>query len=722
MGRTDRIEDGGLFSFDFTTMSNTLEDVFKRQKDYAEQVAEIEKKAMMDAVKRQSEAKRRSFIKIEEEVAKAELDGVKDTEAYRQKLRKKAIKEEYEERLKRDNARYAEELERVKKDPRYRGIKEKVSEISSKYNENAQMLRFYESLEELTDAQKKDKEQRESEQKRLNRESAQMQLTQALIDTLQGLTNSVNSTMKTYTELQKGTNARLQGKQLNPAWRVGGFLTGKNPADTFGIMESRLSAAVGVSPYFRTESMLTNLSNLINEGISSNVEQRAFLQTASENIANTFDVANSALLRIIRLQQQDSSAARLGMEAYLTRFLNSMVDNTEYLNRTFDSVQEALVEASSQMSVESSTELEYVIQKWLGALVGMGLSDQTATGLAQALGYLGSGNVEALNQSSLQNLLVMAASRGNMSYSNLLTQGLDAKSADALLNNLVAYMVEINSSGNNVVKSQFANTFGLSYSDLAAASNLAPSMSSIYGNTQSFQDMYNELGSQLLMVPLRMSMSTMIDNLWDNMQFGVGKEIASNPALAAIWKVTDLISQNTGGINIPFVNAMGFGVDLNTSVENLLKLGIVGTSSLGMIGDLISGLTTSVAPASALLKLGISSGNTTISRGTGLGTATSGLYTSASTITSIGNAGGEDIRQGALAGANDEARTNTPLNEDEEKLKNASKNIYEYLTNEVRLKEQLDTLIGFVSDIRNDVDEINGRTFGTGSKYGGSYV
>lgn len=722
MGRTDRIEDGGLFSFDFTTMSNTLEDVFKRQKDYVEQVAEIEKKAMMDAVKRQSEAKRRSFIKIEEEVAKAELDGVKDIEAYRQKLRKKAIKEEYEERLKRDNERYAEELKKIKNDPRYKGTKEKVSEISSKYNENAQMLRFYDSLKELTDAQKKDKEQRESEQKRLNMESAQMQLTQALIDTLQGLTNSVNSTMKTYTELQKGTNARLQGKQLNPAWRVGGFLTGKNPADTFGIMENRLSAAVGVSPYFRTESMLTNLSNLINEGISSNVEQRAFLQTASENIANTFDVANSALLRIIRLQQQDSSAARLGMEAYLTRFLNSMVDNTEYLNRTFDSVQEALVEASSQMSVESSTELEYVIQKWLGALVGMGLSDQTATGLAQALGYLGSGNVEALNQSSLQNLLVMAASRGNMSYSNLLTQGLDAKSADALLNNLVAYMVEINSSGNNVVKSQFANTFGLSYSDLAAASNLAPSMSSIYGNTQSFQDMYNELGSQLLMVPLRMSMSTMIDNLWDNMQFGVGKEIASNPALAAIWKVTDLISQNTGGINIPFVNAMGFGVDLNTSVENLLKLGIVGTSSLGMIGDLISGLTTSVAPASALLKLGISSGNTTISRGTGLGTATSGLYTSASTVTSIGNAGGEDIRQGALAGANDEARTNTPLNEDEEKLKNASKNIYEYLTNEVRLKEQLDTLIGFVSDIRNDVDEINGRTFGTGSKYGGSYV
>ena len=481
MGRTDRIEDGGLFSFDFTTMSNTLEDVFKRQKDYAEQVAEIEKKAMMDAVKRQSEAKRRSFIKIEEEVAKAGLDGVKDTEAYRQKLRKKAIKEEYEERLKRDNERYAEELKKIKNDPRYKGTKEKVSEISSRYNENAQMLRFYDSLKELTDAQKKDKEQRESEQKQLNMESAKMQLTQALIDTMQGLTNSVNSTMKTYTELQKGTNARLQGKQLNPAWRVGGFLTGKNPADTFGIMENRLSAAVGVSPYFRTESMLTNLSNLINEGISSNVEQRAFLQTASENIANTFDVANSALLRIIRLQQQDSSAARLGMEAYLTRFLNSMVDNTEYLNRTFDSVQEALVEASSQMSVESSTELEYVIQKWLGALVGMGLSDQTATGLAQALGYLGSGNVEALNQSSLQNLLVMAASRGNMSYSNLLTQGLDAKSADALLNNLVAYMVEINSSGNNVVKSQFANTFGLSYSDLAAASNLAPSMSSISG-------------------------------------------------------------------------------------------------------------------------------------------------------------------------------------------------------------------------------------------------
>ena len=45
-----------------------------------------------------------------------------------------------------------------------------------------------------------------------------------------------------------------------------------------------------------------------------------------------------------------------------------------------------------------------------------------------------------------------------------------------------------------------------------------------------------------------------------------------------------MIQGLTGGINIPFITAFGTGVDINTSVENLMKLGIVGVSTLGING------------------------------------------------------------------------------------------------------------------------------------------
>lgn len=709
--RTSKMDE--IFSFDSSTETKTLQDMFDMEKDNVKQIAEFRKKINDEIVKEQERKLKRSYVKIQEEITQARLDGVKDIVSLEEKLKKKAIKDEYEDRMARMKKLYEEELKAAKK----KGTKETVSEINKAYEALDESLRLAKIMLDkgdiTSDEYAKKKQDIENKQNELNAQSATKQVMQGLINALQGLSDSVNSNMKTYTELQKGTNARLQGKQLGAGWRAAGLLAGKNPMDTFGIMESRLSLAVGINPYFRTETMLTNLSNLINEGISSNVEQRAFLQTASENIANTFDVANGALLRIIRLQQQDSTAARLGMEAYLTRFLNSLVDNTEYLNQTFDNVQEALVETSSHMSVQAATELEYVIQKWLGSLVGVGMSDTTATNIAQALGYLGSGNVDALSSSNLQNLLVMAASRSNLSYSDLLTQGLNATNADLLLNNLVAYMVEIEKSGNNVVKSQFANTFGISYSDLAAAANLAPSMKSIYGNTKSFSDMYGELAYQLTMVPLRMSMSTMFDNLWENLEFGLGKNIASSPALAAMWKVTDLIQQNTGGINIPFVNAMGFGLDMNTTVENLVKLGIVGISSLGMIGDAISGLVTSVAPASTLLKLGILPNNTTISRGSGLGSYSSGLSTSQSSVQTVGQGSGESIKEGALAGAKSEAQQESGSSaEEEEEMKKANVNIYKYLTE--TFDNKMDRLLGYIDGVESKLDDIERKMISAG--------
>lgn len=709
--------------------AKTLKDVLDIEKDNAKKLNEFKKKLQRDLVKAQEKALEQSYAKIEQTLYQAKLDGVKDLVSLEAKLRKDAIKEEAKERLKSQNDLYKEELEKIKEQQASQNkillgrIDSRLSSNKSKMDENEATLALYEKLgDSLTKEQENDKKEREEEQKKLASEQKSLTTQKALIETLQSLTNSINnsinSNMKIYTSLQAGTNARLQGRNTSVADRLWAMSTGRNPLDNFAMLENRLTSAVGINPYFRTESMLTNLSNLINEGISSNVEQRAFLQTASENIATTFDVANAALFRIIRLQQSDSTAARLGMEAYLTRFLNDLVDNTEYLNKTFDSVSEALIEASSHMTTQASTELEYVVQKWLGALVGVGLNEGTATSIAQAFGYLGSGDYASLSGSNLQNLLVMAANASGLDYGAMLNAGINAENANMLMGALVTYMAGMNNNQSNVAKSQLASTFGVTFSDLAAAANILPSMDALYGNMLSYGNMYNELALQLSMIPTRMNTSIMLDTLWENLEFNLASSIASNPALAAIWKVADMIQSNTSGIPIPTVGFMGNFLGMETTVENLLKMGVVGAGSLGMIGDLISGLSTSLIPASTLLKLGILPSSTTISRGSGLSSFSSGVTVSQSAITQTSTGSGSDISQTALTSAKEEATQSSGVSEQDERLKNAPLDIYNYLTSS--LDKSINTLVDYVGDIRRDVDEMNSTTIG--GKWGGELV
>lgn len=466
------------------------------------------------------------------------------------------------------------------------------------------------------------------------------------------ISNKINSMMDTYSKYQSAIDTRLQD-------------SGK----TFIAMQSTLKNAVGASPYLKTETLLTNLQTLVEAGIVQNVEQRAFLNTIKDKVATTFDAANSSLLRIIRLQQNDSTAVRLGMEAYLTSFLNQTVKNTEYLNSVFDSVSEALLEASSTMTTQASTEFEYVVQKWLGVMVGRGLSDNTANQLATALGYLGSGNVSSLSGSALNNLLVMAAANAGLDYADLLTNGLSAQDTNTLMKSIVSYMQEINNSGNKVVRSQYAQTFGLNLSDLMAATGMTQEeINSVAKDMLTIDGMFSELGDQLNQVASRTHISEKIANLFDNAQFSLASNIAGNSVMAAMWKVTDMIQGVTGGINIPAISAMGNMVDLEATVENLMKLGLVGVGSFSMIGDIVTGLSNSGGNFSNTLnRLNISNDQSTdiISRlgkgytssgtGTGLRRRSRGLTTS-QTSSLISNSSGDDISSQTLNSAMDDAK------------------------------------------------------------------
>ena len=471
-------------------------------------------------------------------------------------------------------------------------------------------------------------------------------ITKAIGAGIAELNNAINSAISTYASYQQTINVRLQGISENVnVWK-----------DTQKTLQR-----VSLSPLFKTDDLYSNLATLVEEGIASNIEQRAFLQTVRAGIARTFDANDASLKRIIRLQQYDSTAARLGMESYLTQFMNALVQNTEYLTTTFDNVTASLVEATSLLGAKESTEFEYIVQKWLGTLTGVGLSETTAQNIAQAIGYLGSGNISALSGSEMQNLLVMAASRNpNLDYSELLSGGLTSTSANQLLGSVVSYLQEIGSGAtSNVVLSEMAKIFGVSVSDLVAARNIDYSTSkALLGNKLSYYGMYQTLEEGMGNYFTRTGLPAVLENLFSNFTSSQGANISSNPVLYSLWKITDMIQGVTGGINIPMISVLGNAVDLNTTVENLMKLGIVGISTLGQIGNIVAGVgtaNTEGASGGLLGRLGIGADvkSNVITRGTGLESRSSGLSTSVTTF--VGNTEGSDYSESAMGKAMDEA-------------------------------------------------------------------
>ena len=674
----------------------TLDEFFKAEENNIKKVQQLRLKYAKDNAKAQEREMRNFVRRWTDEEETLRKSGIKDLHEYQMQLIRQRNEEDYKKRLEVENKIYKQQVENSKKSVQ----KQKIQDAINHREDNQAWLKLYDKLDaegKLTSDQKEDRKRRQEElnlaNKSLKEQQKQTAISKAMSATMNATLNAVNTGINTYAKYQGGINARLQGSNL------GGRLPSEMRFGTnaFGVLENRLTSSVGIQPYVKTEAMLTNLDELVKTGIAANVEQRAFLNTVKDNIAATFDVANSSLLRIIRLQQHDSTAARLGMEAYLTRFLNQMVENTEYLSSTFDSVEEALIEASSQMTMQASTEFEYVVQKWLGALTGTGLSENTATQLAQAIGYLGSGNVEGFGSSSMQGLLTIAASRSGLDIGSILNNGLNARTTNALLNAIANYMVEIGGNSSNVVRSSLAQTFGLNISDIRAAQQLAGSFGAINRNMLSYGGMYGALNQQMLALPGRISTAEMIQNLFDNSFFSLAENIASNPALAAIWRITDLIESTTGGINIPAIEALTVGtggmLDMNATVEQLMKLGIVGIGSLGMIGDIISGLGSSMMPNSMLQKLGIFSGNTAIVRGNGLTSLLSGFTTSMSSF--VGNNAGGDVYQQTLQGGKESAEKNETLQPQQDEsateiLPNIDRNVQEIMETLKRIEQRLE--------------------------------
>lgn len=279
-------------------------------------------------------------------------------------------------------------------------------------------------------------------------------------------------------------------------------------------MSTDIMRVAGTSPYITQEKVATNIENLVGQGISYNVEQRAFLATMAEKIATTFNVADGTLLRLVRIQQQDSTAGRLGMESMITAFLNNMYETTEYLSDIATSVRSSLDEVESLMGAADAVALEYQVQKWMGSLYSVGMSQKAVSGIAQAFGQLAAGDISGLTSGGMGNLMIMAANQAGLSIADILADGIDDSDTNKLMYAMVDYLqiIAAESSNSRVVQQQLAKVYGLTASDLKAATNLRGSLGSIGNSTLNYSGAMSRLYSMAGSMGKRTSTGEMLEN------------------------------------------------------------------------------------------------------------------------------------------------------------------------------------------------------------------
>lgn len=113
------------------------------------------------------------------------------------------------------------------------------------------------------------------------------------------------------------------------------------------------------------------------------------------------------------------------------------------------------------------------------------MSSDSVSSIATALGQISSGDISSLTGSGVGNLLVMAANAAGLPIADILQNGLTDSETNRLMKAMVEYLSEIadETKDSKVVQQQIAGVYGITASDLRAASNLSGSVGSISRNS-----------------------------------------------------------------------------------------------------------------------------------------------------------------------------------------------------------------------------------------------
>lgn len=360
-------------------------------------------------------------------------------------------------------------------------------------------------------------------------------------------------------------------------------------AGTFGSLETSWESISQTTEDFLSGSTLVKqtdylntIANLTNQGIIDNVEQRALLETIKDSTISSFNAMDGDLLRLIRILQTDITAESFGLQAALRTTLNSVFNDSQYLNSMYNTITGAITEAMSTMTTDESLGFMSVLQSWTAGMYESGVSSSTVQKIANAINSLGSGNVSALaSDADMQRLMLLAMSRAGLDYADILQTGLDAGTTNELLSSVTEYLAEIasNTSENKVLENAYTNLFGISMSDIRSFSTLN-TMDGFFVDSSMLGDALN---TQLSELSNRTHASTQISNFLSNLQFSFGKEIAETPGKYMLYEIASALSGLGGGSSNSgdsVASKLMTGVSTIATVAYIMEVGYAAASTL----------------------------------------------------------------------------------------------------------------------------------------------
>lgn len=366
----------------------------------------------------------------------------------------------------------------------------------------------------------------------------------------------------------------------------------------FKSINNRLQLDLGLSSLVKQEAVLNNINNLVSQGITSDIESLGILTSIRDKTVSSFDVANSDLRRLVRLNQQKGNltAKQFGLADALKESFNSTFGDSSFLNNMFQSLTGTVldaVSANANSGGTDSTAFYSVLESWLGAMYESGVDTNTVNAIAQGINYLGSGNVQALSgNKQLQNLMLLSMDRAGLDYADILQRGLSDSNMNVLLSTIIDYLAEItsNTKENNVLQSSYANLFNMSITDMTAIQNL--SKSGFSALSMSGGNALAQASNELNKIASRTSAAEQINNVIDNAKYAFGSSIAANKADYFLYKTSNLILDSLDGLN---TTAQGSGKSgLMQKVVGKVFDNITGkvrlVTSLAYLGSLLPGV------------------------------------------------------------------------------------------------------------------------------------
>jgi hypothetical protein len=232
---------------------------------------------------------------------------------------------------------------------------------------------------------------------------------------------------------------------------------------------------------------------------------------------------------------------------------------------------------------------------------------------------------------------------------------------------MVDYLAKLyNDAGNSkVIQQQIASVYGLSASDLKAAVNLSNDRKAISKNGLDYGSAMGRLYSMAGSMGSRTSMGEQLSNMWANTMYSMSSGIASSPVNYALYKMSGLLKDTTGGINFGLPLVMGNGMPITFNVADLMRTGALANGVMGSLGAMLGG-GGGLTGTSILKGIGVTgNGITTLQRGPASTLSTMGGMTVSESGSMVGNSNSDDMTSKTMTDQTDSSKSETASAVDE---------------------------------------------------------